>query len=711
MEISSITRTPKTSSKHAQLKNLISKVRVVVRVRPFLPTEISDNSGNPSSCVSLLNLDNGSGFSDEVAVQLKDQFTSRKECFKLDSFYGEENSVKQIFQKEVSPLISWMFCGCNGTVFAYGATGSGKTHTMQGTDELPGLMPLSMSMVLELCEISGSIAEISYYEVYMDRCYDLLEPKAQEIVVLDDKDGQVHLKGLSRVPVSSMTEFQQVLSSGIQRRKVAHTGLNDVSSRSHGVLVIVVSTPSSNDSGNVITGKLNLIDLAGNEDNRRSGNEGIRLQESAKINQSLFALSNVICALNNNKSRVPYRESKLTRILQDSLGGNSHSLMVACLNPGEYQESVNTVSLASRSRQITNYVSSAQKEETPTVKIDMEAKLRVWLESKGKSKTTQRLGGVGSPLPSKTPLSTTRSIKKQSSCQASAKMKDSTVDQGLAARRNLFNSGAHVESFMEMSVCESFHSDSSKACGEPIPDQDVHFYNVKEDNDHQHDTQEDYTVPTNHEDSRDRVSRPCVEDYSNSINAIREDIATTGAANMPELKASLPGDLFKTEKSACTPSNKSGGSAAINETIRSLQNSLRKVLSPINNNSNMKPFEDITSKNPICMVFFDPKTSKEANVITCHADGTQGTSTPLDKYNIRSSNLKSSLVQEYLDFLNSASKEELLNLKGIGNKRADHILHLRETTPLKSLYDLEKIGLSSKQVNDMFRKAARGIFE
>ncbi|KAF5179245.1 Kinesin-like protein kin-10b [Thalictrum thalictroides] len=694
MEISSVTSTPKITSKHSQLKNLISKVRVVVRVRPFLPTEISETSGNPSSCVSLLNLENGSA--DEVAVHLKDQFTSRKECYKLDSYYGEENSVKQIFQKEVSPLISWMFCGCNGTIFAYGATGSGKTHTMQGTDELPGLMPLSMSMVLELCEISGSIAEISYYEVYMDRCYDLLEPKAQEIAVLDDKDGQVHLKGLSQVPVSSMPEFQQVLSSGIQRRKVAHTGLNDVSSRSHGVLVIVVSTPSSNGSGNFITGKLNLIDLAGNEDNRRTGNEGIRLQESAKINQSLFALSNVICALNNNKSRVPYRESKLTRILQDSLGGNSHSLMVACLNPGVYQESVNTVSLASRSRQITNYISSAQKEETPTVKIDMEAKLQAWLESKGKSKTTQRIGGVGSPLPSKTPLCTTRSIKKQSSCHASAKMKDSTFDQDLAARRNLFNSGAQVESFMEMPGCESFHSDSSKTCAEPLSDQVVPIYNVKEYKDHQHDTREDYTGTTNHEDSRDRVSPPC-----------EEDMATTGTANMPEMKDSLPGDLLKPEKSACSPSNKSGGSAAINETIRALQNSLRKVLSPINNNSNIKPFEDITSKNPICMVFFDPKTPKEANVLTCHADGSQGTNTPLDRYNIRSSNLKSSLVQEYLDFLNSASKEELLNIKGIGNKRADHIVQLRETTPLKSLYDLEKIGLSSKQVNDMFRKAAR----
>lgn len=97
----------------------------------------------------------------------------------------------------------------------------------------------------------------------MDRCYDLLELKAKEIAILDDKDGQTHLKGLSRIPVNSMSEFQEIFSRGTQRRKIAHTGLNDVSSRSHGVLVIGVSTPCNDGSGAVLAGKLNLIDLAG----------------------------------------------------------------------------------------------------------------------------------------------------------------------------------------------------------------------------------------------------------------------------------------------------------------------------------------------------------------------------------------------------------------------------------------------------------------
>lgn len=134
---------------------------------------------------------------------------------------------------------------------------------MQGTEEEPGLMPLAMSTILSLCEETGSRAEMSYYEVYLERCHDLLEPKAKEIAIMDDKEGQIHLRGLSNVAVNAMSEFRETLALGIQRRKVADTDLNDVSSRSHGVLVVTVSTPGCDDSGASVTGKLNLIDLAG----------------------------------------------------------------------------------------------------------------------------------------------------------------------------------------------------------------------------------------------------------------------------------------------------------------------------------------------------------------------------------------------------------------------------------------------------------------
>ncbi|KAI3442941.1 Kinesin-like protein, partial [Psidium guajava] len=414
-------------------------VRVAVRVRPFLPHEAAAEKGEPVPCVSILDRASGSSPDDEVTVHLKDQATSRNECYKLDSFFGQEDgNVREIFDREVKTLIAGIFHGCNATVFAYGATGSGKTYTMQGTDDLPGLMPLAMSTILSMCETTGSTVEISYYEVYMERCYDLLQEKPKEIVILDDKDGQIHMKGLSRVRVRSMSEFSEVFASGIQKRKVAHTGLNDISSRSHGALVIAVTMPCGTGSDAVVTGKLNLIDLAGNEDNRRTFNEGIRMLESGKINQSLFALSNVIYALNNNKPRVPYRESKLTRILQDSLGGMSRAVMVACLNPGEYQESVHTVSLAARSRHITNFIPSAQKQETPKLKVDMEAKLRAWLESRRKTKSENRFGALKTPV----------SVKKTAESHTSVKTKVSSRHGNSVSRRilpvpsrNLFKNG------------------------------------------------------------------------------------------------------------------------------------------------------------------------------------------------------------------------------------------------------------------------------
>ncbi|CAN1769899.1 Kinesin-like protein KIN-10B [Linum perenne] len=569
-----------------------SMVRVIVRVRPFLPTEITNQE--PSSCVSLL--DQGSESGEEVAVYLKDPESSRNECYMLDSFFGlEEDNVNRIFRREVSPLIPGVFDGCNATVFAYGATGSGKTYTMQGSEELPGLMPLAMSNVLSRGSRIGSSAEISYYEVYLDRCYDLLEQNETEISILEDKDGKIHVKGLSQVSVSSMQEFQEVFSRG---------SLNDVSSRSHGVLVITVSTPL--EDGSSISGKLNLIDLAGNEDNRKTFNEGIRLLESAKINQSLFALSNVIYALNNNKSWIPYRESKLTRILQDSLGGTSRALMVACLNPGEYQESVHTVSLASRSRHVRNFVPSAQKLETPKVKMLLSVPFRNLL------------------------------------------LNDETVvDRSveLISSDYLYIERGHIRASSLMFV---HHLKLNKQSMNFVGEEGNRIEEVAD-------------VTELHVDTENEEEKMKLTDSNN----------------------------LTTESQALEKKNSNSME----------QTPLRKVLSPICSNINKEAQQQATPpKTPLHTL---PEENSYNKMMT----------TPLDKFNVMSSTIKSSLIQEYLNFLNTASKGELLEIKGIGVKLAEYIVEIRETSPLRSLSDLEKIGLSSKQVHNMFNRAARGIFE
>lgn len=124
-------------------------------------------------------------------------------------------------------------------------------------------MHLAVESILSECKCTGSSVAVSYYEIYLDRCYDLLDPKEKEIMVLDDKDGQMHLKGLAQIEVDSTSKFHEIFNAALQRRKVACTDLNDASSRSHGVLVITVSTPCHESTKKSVTGKLNLIDLAG----------------------------------------------------------------------------------------------------------------------------------------------------------------------------------------------------------------------------------------------------------------------------------------------------------------------------------------------------------------------------------------------------------------------------------------------------------------
>ncbi|KAI3919612.1 hypothetical protein MKX01_018435 [Papaver californicum] len=683
-------------------------VRVIVRECPFLDSE-KDSNSNPRSCISSEFLS-----TNEVSVLLKDLQTRsfdnmfspifiRKECYKVDSFYGkQDDNVSQIFSEEISHLLQWIFQGSNATLFSYGATGSGKTYTMQGTDQVPGLMTLSMSSVLSMCEISGCSAEISYYEVYMDRFSDLLEQKTKEISVLDDKYEEVQLMGLSTVPIRLMVEFHEVLSFVIQRREVAHTGLNDVSSRSHGILVIVVAKTCKNgdDSTSITTGKLNLIDLAGNEDNRRGCNEGIRIQESGKISQSLFALSNVIYALNNNKPRVPYRESKLTRILQDSLGGTSRSLMVACLviqshncldllcssyisiqDPGEYQDSVYTISLAARSRHF----------------FDIEEKLRAWLESKGKTKSTKRIAGLASPCASKTPIHMS-SLKKQNLFQNSGKVACATYCRSVskAKERRMLNFESYSSfhgviskdkqfAFLQETTNESGEDDKktdngctdvlvSQAC---ITENNVFYcaYKLLEVNVKAlEDPNENFMVVSlvngdglkiaergSHKDLVESLNS--VEDHLEPFNKTgtneweedgKETVTNEWEEDGKEYGKACILDISVEEKMRTISINTSE-SPLNSERVKTVTGLVRKALSYINSNVNMN-LEYLPPKVSSCLFVVEPSTPRAPSILSHRIDEPTESRTPLDRFCARSSNLKTTLLEEYIAFLNAASK-------------------------------------------------------
>ncbi|KAI7289969.1 Kinesin heavy, partial [Hortaea werneckii] len=252
--------------------------------------------------------------------------------------------------------------GYNGTVFAYGQTGSGKTYTMMGADieddNSKGIIPRIVEQIFDsIMRSDGSIeftVKVSYMEIYMEKIRDLLVPTNDNLPVHEDKQRGVYVKGLNEFYVGSVGEVYQVLERGGQSRAVASTQMNQESSRSHSIFVIEV-TQKNVESGSARSGRLFLVDLAGSEKVGKTGASGQTLEEAKKINKSLSALGMVINALSDGRSsHIPYRDSKLTRILQESLGGNSRTTLIINCSPSSYNdaETMSTLRFGERAKTI-----------------------------------------------------------------------------------------------------------------------------------------------------------------------------------------------------------------------------------------------------------------------------------------------------------------------------------------------------------------------
>jgi len=237
--------------------------------------------------------------------------------------------------------------GFNGTIFAYGQTGAGKSHTMEGLIEPPelrGIIPNSFKHIFEHINANTDpnkqfLVRASYLEIYNEEIRDLLgkDPTAR-LELKENADREVYVKDLTAVVVKSFGEMDSVLQAGKKQRVTGATLMNATSSRSHAVFLVTMETADAQPDGKskILVGKLNLVDLAGSERQSKTGATGQRLKEATKINQSLSALGNVISALVDARStHVPYRDSKLTRLLQDSLGGNTKTVMVANVGPAD----------------------------------------------------------------------------------------------------------------------------------------------------------------------------------------------------------------------------------------------------------------------------------------------------------------------------------------------------------------------------------------
>ena len=271
---------------------------------------------------------------------------------------------QDIFDFSIRPTVDDILNGYNGTVFAYGQTGAGKSYTMMGSsiddEEGRGVIPRIVEQIFASIMTSPSTIEytvrVSYMEIYMERIRDLLQPVNDNLPVHEEKNRGVYVKGLLEIYVSTVQEVYEVMRRGGAARAVAATNMNQESSRSHSIFVITV-TQKNVETGSAKSGQLFLVDLAGSEKVGKTGASGQTLEEAKKINKSLSALGMVINALTDGKSsHVPYRDSKLTRILQESLGGNSRTSLIINCSPSSYNdvETLGTLRFGTRAKSIKN---------------------------------------------------------------------------------------------------------------------------------------------------------------------------------------------------------------------------------------------------------------------------------------------------------------------------------------------------------------------
>lgn len=340
---------------------------VAVRVRPLNGAEVED-----ASCTEIVHV------LDENLVVLKDPNEdqddilranrSREKQYIFDCAFGQNSNQADVYKEVAKPLIENVISGYNATVFAYGATGAGKTFTMLGTDREPGIMARALNDLFNAMDRTKEEMKykvsMSYLEIYNEMIRDLLNPSSGYLELREDSRGVV-VAGISEVQAKKTSEVMDLLMMGNKQRTSEPTAANKTSSRSHAILQVTVTQKSrvKNTIDEFKVGKLFMIDLAGSERAAQTKNRGKRMIEGAHINRSLLALGNCINALSENRGHyVNYRDSKLTRLLKDSLGGNCRTVMIAHASPasGSYEETRSTLLYADRAKNIKTNVKPNQ---------------------------------------------------------------------------------------------------------------------------------------------------------------------------------------------------------------------------------------------------------------------------------------------------------------------------------------------------------------
>ncbi|KAJ0028790.1 hypothetical protein Pint_36047 [Pistacia integerrima] len=377
------------SGRHEKEKGV--NVQVLLRCRPFSEDELRNNAPQVVTC---------NDYQREVSVSQNIAGKHIDRVFTFDKVFGPSAQQKDLYEQAMVPIVNEVLEGFNCTIFAYGQTGTGKTFTMEGeckrsksgpNGELPaeaGVIPRAVKQIFDTLESQNAeySVKVTFLELYNEEITDLLAPEEiarvpleekqkKQLPLMEDGKGGVLVRGLEEEIVTSASEIFTLLERGSAKRRTAETLLNKQSSRSHSLFCITIHIKEATPEGEELIkcGKLNLVDLAGSENISRSGAREGRAREAGEINKSLLTLGRVINALVEHLGHIPYRDSKLTRLLRDSLGGRTKTCIIATVSPAVHclEETLSTLDYAHRAKNIKNKPEINQKMMKSTLIKDL----------------------------------------------------------------------------------------------------------------------------------------------------------------------------------------------------------------------------------------------------------------------------------------------------------------------------------------------------